>query len=328
MRKRGFLCLILSAILLLAGCSYSASDYLELRLSDKKISPADQEAVRETEENTQASQEDASSASASETSGAPETEALTSTLETETAEPAETEPTSTLAPATEPPAPATAPTEPPTTAAPTAPPTAAPTTTAAPATTAPSTTAPPTTTPPETDAPETTAPALVLEEAYQAGRIFYEGEYVKRLFSGANAGGTPLNTSDLTFSPERLNRTGTVTVQITYGSYTAERTFNVVSGSQLVPTAYELGLFGHGRYFLLGTVLSAKEVYENEYDMYYTEHQYDNSQLINRPLITDVIPDEEFLIEPSVVTEYPFQNITITCRGVSVNLRLDVYPPQ
>ena len=164
-----------------------------------------------------------------------------------------------------------------------------------------------------------TAPLRVVDH-YDPGRVFYQGEYVEHLISCAWVGNQRIETSVLAFSQERLDSEGTVTVEISYGKHTAKRTFTVVSGSLLVPTEDDLRwLFEiNTTDSYLGMTLTAS---------WFTKYalRVNEGPPYNRPVITSVIPDEEFEFEPAFLQREGVQYIQVTCRGVTLGCWADLY---
>jgi hypothetical protein len=157
---------------------------------------------------------------------------------------------------------------------------------------------------------------LRLVDAFSAGRVFYQGEYLKHLFSCAYVGSQRIDASKLTYSQERLSEIGTVTVRISYGKHEAERSFAVVSASQFVLTQEDLDWLRIATIDDLPSdfVLTAAWVYEE------CLRKAPSFRPPNHPLISDIIPESEFIFDPRDFRDWDFGRyceVTITCRGLS-----------
>ncbi len=273
MKKSVLLSILFSAVLALSGCS-SAINSIELRLSGQKVSPV---SLPE-------------SASASESIARETLPPQTAPLETESPEtlPSETAPPETAPPETEPPV-----TVPPETASPATDPPAA---TSSSAFSVSDT---------EPDAP------LQADGCFHDAREFYEGEYVKHLCTGAWLGDDYIPGSELTFSQERLDRPGLVTVTVSWHGHKDERTFEVLPKEQFELTMADLEWFSCSEraFGTKGMRLSAAWFYERLMNIYPHIVSY-------RPLPSDVIPEEEFQFSPSVVNKPGTQQVQVTCRGL------------
>jgi hypothetical protein len=53
--------------------------------------------------------------------------------------------------------------------------------------------------------------------------------------------------------------------------------------------------------------------------------QEDARPPFGRPLITSIVPDEEFTFDPAVLDYEGVQRVTVTCRGVCVSWYSDLY---
>ena len=154
---------------------------------------------------------------------------------------------------------------------------------------------------------------LRLTDAYSAGRVFYEGEYLKHLFSAAWVGNQQIAVSNLTFSQERLTGTGTLTIRISYGQHAAERTMTVVPASQYVLTQEDLYWlrYTHIQRIPDGGVLTASWMYE------YAWTECPEYRPANHPVISDIIPESEFTFDPPTVQYGKPGEVTVYCRGLS-----------
>ena len=161
---------------------------------------------------------------------------------------------------------------------------------------------------------------LRLSDAFSAGRVFYQGEYLKHLYFCAYVGNQRLEVSQLTFSAERLTQTGTMTVRISYGKHTAERAFTVIPASQFVLAREDLAWLDAD---ILDRnpedgVFTARWAFEQAWE------RYPDAKPLGRPLVSDIIPEEEFTFDPPSIEVNAIYvcRITITCRGISATFEL------
>ncbi|MBR6977455.1 MAG: hypothetical protein IKH74_03535, partial [Lachnospiraceae bacterium] len=159
-----------------------------------------------------------------------------------------------------------------------------------------------------------------LSDAFSAGRVFYQGEYLKHLFFCAYVGNQKLEVSKLTFSAERLTQTGTMTVRISYGKHTAERTFTVVPASQFVLTREDLDWLDAD---IMDRnpedgVFTARWAFEQAWE------RFPDERPLRSPIVSDIIPEEEFTFDPPAIeaNDTSFRRITISCRGISASFTL------
>ena len=156
---------------------------------------------------------------------------------------------------------------------------------------------------------------LVPIEAYSPARSFYQGEYLRHLFLGATVGDQRIPLSQLTFSQERLDTTGLVTVTISYDGHTAERQFVVLPANQFVLTQEALDIFAYVENLegphQLGQRLTATMFCEHLWTLIPDKVAY------KYPVLSDVIPKSEFSFDPETITRLQTLGITIYCRGLS-----------
>ena len=161
---------------------------------------------------------------------------------------------------------------------------------------------------------------LRLVDSFSPGRVFYQGEYLKHLYTCAYVGSTRVEPSKLSFSPERLSGTGTVTVRISYGKHEAERSFTVVPASQFVLTQEDLDWPKAATIDSLPSdcVLTAAWVYEECLE------RAPDFRPMNHPLISDIIPESEFTFDPRDFRDwvYGYCEVTISCRGLTSRFSL------
>ncbi len=147
--------------------------------------------------------------------------------------------------------------------------------------------------------------------------VFYTGEYTQKLFAELGTDFRSISPLEegVSFSPERLAEAGTTTVHISYGQHTADIALTVVPHTAFVPNqddlpAGDLVSSTLSQTLYVGQVLTAEILV----------------QVVNerRVVITDIVPWEEFVFEPAVITEKGKQEFTVTCRGVTWTFPVNV----
>ncbi|MBQ9909912.1 MAG: hypothetical protein IJM50_00150 [Lachnospiraceae bacterium] len=147
--------------------------------------------------------------------------------------------------------------------------------------------------------------------------VFYTGEYTQKLFAELRTDFRSISPLEegASFSPERLTEAGTTTVHISYGQHTADIALTVVPHTAFVPDRDDL-YDGDRASFILSRTLYVGQVLTAEILV----------QAVNerRVVITDIVPWEEFVFEPAVITEKGKQEFTVTCRGVTWTFPVNV----
>ena len=161
---------------------------------------------------------------------------------------------------------------------------------------------------------------LDIEGCFHAARKFYVGESLRHICLGAWVGGDYIPGSQLTFSQEKLDKPGLVTVTVSWKTHKDERTFAVLPQDQYELTMEDLEWLSHSddTSDTQGMKLTAAWFYERLLSGYPTMVSY-------RPLPSDVIPEEEFHFTPEVVTRSQVQQVTVDCRGLSYSFWIGLY---
>ena len=161
---------------------------------------------------------------------------------------------------------------------------------------------------------------LEIDGYFHSARKFYVGESLRHLCMGAWVGGEYIPGSELVFSQERFDKAGIVTVTVSWQGHKDERTFSVLPADQYELTMEDLEWLrkSDDTSGTQGMTLTAAWFYERLWE--------GNPNMVSyRPLPTDVIPEEEFQFTPAVVTYQGVQQVTCTCRGLSISFWVGLY---
>ncbi|MBP5294398.1 MAG: hypothetical protein J6Y95_01610 [Lachnospiraceae bacterium] len=161
---------------------------------------------------------------------------------------------------------------------------------------------------------------LEIDGYFHSARKFYVGESLRHLCLGAWVGGEYIPGSELVFSQEIFDKPGIVTVTVSWQGHKDERTFSVLPADQYELTMEDLEWLrsSDDTSGTQGMTLTAAWFYERLWE--------GNPNMVSyRPLPTDVIPEEEFQFTPAVVTYQGVQQVTCTCRGLSISFWVGLY---
>ena len=163
---------------------------------------------------------------------------------------------------------------------------------------------------------------LQADGCFHAARKFYVGEYLRHICLGAWLGDDYIPGSELTFSQERLDKAGLVTVTVSWKNHKDERTFAVLPRDQYELTMEDLEWLSSSDDEVAPEIenmrLSAAWFYERLLVTNPTMVSY-------RPLPSDIIDDEEFIFDPPVLVYSGVQKVQVTCRGLSYSFWIGLY---